>query len=178
MARILAGLLRGTRRFVPERMRWVNFLCVQVGILEAHELTGLLEMPVRDLLECLGEGGDDDVGFAAAEAFDELFGGLVGIVGGVPEADDDAVVRQMRTDALADGAGLGEGEGREGRDEDDGGGLGGEGVEDLACDGGGGEEEGGVRGALHELAEHEGGEFVGLIADGDADDGEVVFGLA
>ena len=32
-----------------------------------------------------------------------------------------------------------------------------------------------VGGALHELDEHVGGELVGLIAGGDADDGEVFF---
>lgn len=49
----------------------------------------------------------------------------------------------------------------------------GEGVEDLAGDGVGGEEEGLVRGLFHYLTEHLGGELVGLIAGGDADDGEV-----
>ena len=74
--------------------------------------------------------------------------------------------------ALTDGAGLREGEGRQGGDEDDGVGFVGERVEDLAGDGGR-EVEGLVVGALHELDEHVGGEFVGLIAGGDADDGEV-----
>ena len=32
-------------------------------------------------------------------------------------------------------------------------------------------------GPLHELDEHVGGEFVGLIAGGDADDGEVFLGM-
>ena len=131
-------------------------------------------MPLGDLLEGLGESVDDDGGFAAAEALDGVFGGLVGIFGGVPETDDDAVVGKVRADALADGAGLREGEGRQGRDEDDGVGFFGERVEDLAGDGGGGEEEGLVVGALHELDEHVGGELVGLIAGGDADDGEVL----
>ena len=95
------------------------------------------------------------------------------VFGWVPEADDDAVEGKVGADALADGAGLGEGEGRQRGDEDDGVGLVGEGVEDLVGDGGGGEEEGLVVGALHELDEHVGGELVGLIAGGDADDGEV-----
>ena len=76
-------------------------LCV-----EAHVLAVVLVVPVGDLLKGLGEGVDDDVGFAAAEALDGLFGGLVGVVGGVPEADDDAVVGKVRADALADGSGL------------------------------------------------------------------------
>jgi len=83
-------------------------------------------MPLRDLLEGLSESVDDYCGFAAAEALDGLLGGLVGIVGGVPEANDDAVVGQVCANALADGAGLREGEGRQGRDEDDGVGLFGE----------------------------------------------------
>ncbi len=118
--------------FMPKSM--LSFeLSLGSGVgLEAHVLARLLLMPLRDLLEGLGECVDDDGGFAAAEAFDGLLGGLVGIVGGVPEANDDAVFRQVRTNALADGAGLGEGEGREGRDEDDGVGLCGERVEDLA----------------------------------------------
>ena len=62
--------------------------------------------PVCDLLECLGEGVDDDGGFAVAEALDEEFRGLVGIFGWAPEADDNAVVGQVGADALADGAGL------------------------------------------------------------------------
>ncbi len=83
-------------------------------------------MPLRDLLEGLGEGVDDDCGFAAAEALDGLLGGLVGIVGGVPETNDDAVVGQVCANTLADGASLRKGEGREGRDEDDSVGLFGE----------------------------------------------------
>jgi len=127
---------------------------------------------VRDLLEGLGEGVDDDVGFAAAKALDgEL--GLVGVFSGVPEANDDAVVGQVRPNALTDGAGLGEGEGGKSGDEDDGAGFGGERVEDLAGDGGSGKEEGLVVGLLHELNEHLAGELVGLIVGGDADDGEV-----
>ncbi len=100
-------------------------------------------------------------------------GAWSGVFGGVPKADDDAVVGKVRADALADGAGLREGEGRQGGDEDDGVGLVGERVENLAGDGGGGKVEGLVGGALHELDEHVGGELVGLIAGGDADDGEV-----
>ena len=34
-----------------------------------------------------------------------------------------------------------------------------------------------MRGPLHELDEHVGGEFVGLVADGDADDGELFFSV-
>ena len=83
-------------------------------------------MPLRDLLEGLGECVDDDRRFAAAKALDGLLGSLFGIVGGVPEANDDAVVGQVCANALADGAGLREGEGRQGRDEDDGVGLFGE----------------------------------------------------
>jgi len=49
-------------------------------------------MPLRDLLEGLGECVDDDRRFAAAKALDGLLGSLFGIVGGVPEANDDAVV--------------------------------------------------------------------------------------
>ena len=128
--------------------------------------------PAGDLYEGLGEGVDDDVGFSAAEAFDGEFGGF-GIFGGIPEADDDAVVGHVGADALAEGSGLREGEGRQGGDEDDGAGFGGERVEDLAGDGGV-EEDGLVVGALHELDEHEGCEFVGLVAGGDADYGEVV----
>ena len=125
-----------------------------------------------DLLESLGEGVDDDVGFPAAKALDgEL--GLVGVFSGVPEANDDAVVGQVRPNALTDGAGLGEGEGGKSGDEDDGAGFGGERVEDLAGDGGSGKEEGLVVGLLHELNEHLAGELVGLIVGGDADDGEV-----
>ena len=41
-------------------------------------------------------------------------GGLVGVFDRVPEADDDAVVWKVDADALTDGAGLGEGEGRQG----------------------------------------------------------------
>jgi hypothetical protein len=132
---------------------------------------------VGDLLQGLGQGADNDVGFAAAEAFDGELGGLVGVFGWVPEADDDAVVGEMRADALTDGSGLGEGEGGQGRDEDDGVGFGGEGLEDIGGDGGGGEEEGLVGGLLHQLDEHVGGELVGLIAGGDADDGEVLLTL-
>lgn len=101
-------------------------------ILTAHGRDAGGQGPVSDLLEGLGEGVDDHVGFAAAEAFDREVGGLVGIVGGVPQADDDAVVGKVRADALADGAGLREGEGWECGDEDDGVGFVGEGVEDFA----------------------------------------------
>lgn len=75
---------------------------------------------------------NDYGGFAAAEALDGLLGALLGIVGGVPKTNDDAVVGQVRADALADGSCLREGEGWQGRDEDDGVGFCGERVEDLA----------------------------------------------
>jgi hypothetical protein len=78
----------------------------ETSLLEAHVLAVVLVVPVGYLLKGLSEGVDDDVWFAAAEAFDGLFGGLVGVVGGVPEADEDAVVGKMRADALADGPGL------------------------------------------------------------------------
>ena len=87
--------------------------------------------PLSDLLKCLSESGDDESWSAVAEALDGEVGGLVGIFGGVPQADDDAVVGQVQADALADGAGLGEGEGRESRDEDNGVGFVGERFEDL-----------------------------------------------
>lgn len=78
-----------------------------------------------DLLEGLREGVDDDVGFAAAKALDGEVG-LVGFFGGVPEANDDAVVGQVCPNALTDGAGLREGERGKCGDEDDGAGFGGE----------------------------------------------------
>ena len=74
---------------------------------------------------------------------------------------------------MADGAGLREGEGWKRTDEDDGIGFAAESFEDLIGDGGCGKKDGLVCGSLHELAEHERGEIVGLIAGGDADDGEV-----
>lgn len=150
--------------------------CVGLLVCGLHAHVGIAGGlgPVGDLLEGLGQGVDDDGGFAAAEAFNGEFGGLVGVFGWVPETDDDAVVGEMGADALTDGSGLGEGERRQGRDKDDSVGFGGEGVEDVGGDGGGGEEEGLVGGLLHELDEHVGGEFVGLVAGGDADDGEVV----
>jgi hypothetical protein len=135
--------------------------------------SGGLLAPESDLPEGLGESVDDDGGLAVAEALDGEVGGLFGVVGGVPQADDDAIVGQMQADALADGAGLGEGKGGEGRDEDDGVGFVGERVENLAGDGGGRKVESLVVGPLHELDEHVGGEFVGLIAGGDADYSEV-----
>lgn len=106
------------------------FLCA----LAAHGRVAGRLGPVGDLLEGLGEGVDDDVGLAVAEAFDGQLGSLFGIFGSVPQANDDAVVGKVRTNALTDGAGLREGEGRQGGDEDDGIGLVGEGVEDLAGD--------------------------------------------
>lgn len=71
---------------------------------------GLLA-PLGDLLKGLGERIDDGGGFAWAEALEGDVGGLVGFFGCVPEADDDAVVREVGADALADGSCLGEGEG-------------------------------------------------------------------
>ena len=76
--------------------------------------------PEGDLAEGLSESVDDDGGLAVAEALDGEIGSLFGVVGGVPQADDDAIVGQMQADALADGARLREGEGRKGGDEDDG----------------------------------------------------------
>ena len=102
-----------------------------VGYGADGRISGGLHMPVIDLLEGLGEGVDDQSGSSIAEALDGEVGGLLRIVGSVPETDDDAVVGQVQADALADGAGLGEGEGREGRDEDDGVGFVGERFEDL-----------------------------------------------
>lgn len=94
-------------------------------------LSELLLLPLFYLLQGLGEGADYGGGAALAEALE----GLVGVVGGVPEAYADAVFGQVRADALADGSGLCEGEWREGRDEDDGVGFFGEGVEDLGGEG-------------------------------------------
>jgi hypothetical protein len=128
--------------------------------------------PLGYLLEGLGEGAEDYVGAAVAEALDGLFG----VVGGVPEADADAVGGEVRADALTDGAGVREGKGRQGRDEDNGFGLFGEGVEELVGEGVGGEQEGGVVSLLHKLGEHKGGELVGLIAGGDADYSELFGG--
>jgi len=71
-------------------------------------------VPVCYLTNRFGEGVDDDGGLADAEAFDAEVGGLVGVFGGVPEADDDAVAGKVGADALADGSGLGEGEGWQG----------------------------------------------------------------
>jgi hypothetical protein len=86
---------------------WSLFLC---GLaVHGGEAGGL--GPIGDLPDGLGEGDNDDVGSAVAEALDGEFGGLVGVFGRVPKADDDAVVGQMGADALADGAGLREGEG-------------------------------------------------------------------
>ncbi len=149
------------------------------SFLFVDELGGGLLGPVEDLAQGLGQGVDDYCGFACSEALDGEFGGLVGVFAGVPKADDDAVVGEVVADALADGSGLGEGEGRKSVDEDDGVGFAGEGVEYLAGDGGGGEKKGLVGAALHELAEHERGELVGLIVGGDADDGELagLFGM-
>ena len=130
-------------------------------------------MPVIDLFEGLGEGVDDDSGSSVAEALDGEVGGLVGIVGGVPETDDDAIVGKVGADALADGPGLGESKRGQRGDEDDGVGLVGERVEDFAGDRSVGKMKGLVVGVLHDLDEHVGRELVGLIAGGDADDGEV-----
>ena len=48
--------------------------------------------PEGDLLKGLGEGVHDGVGLAVAEALDGQLGGLFGVFGGVPQANDDAVV--------------------------------------------------------------------------------------
>ena len=118
---------------------WLNDCFVFFAQLQADMgVADGLSMPLRDMPDGLSEGVDDDGGFAVAEALDGEVVGLVGVVGGVPKADDDAVVGKVRADTLADGAGLGEGEGRQGGDEDDGVGFVGEGVEDLAGDGGAG----------------------------------------
>ena len=92
---------------------------------------------------------------------------------GVPETDDDAIVGKVGADALADGPGLGESKRGQRGDEDDSVGLVGERVEDFAGDRSVGRMKGLVVGVLHDLDEHVGGELVGLIAGGDADDGEV-----
>ena len=70
--------------------------------------------PKCDLPEGLSESVNNDGGFAAAEALDAKVVGLIGVFGGVPEADDDAVLGKVGADALADGSGLGEGEGWQG----------------------------------------------------------------
>jgi len=49
-------------------------------------------MPVCDLPDRLGQGVDNDGGSAVAEALDGEVVGLVGVFGGVPKADDDAIV--------------------------------------------------------------------------------------
>jgi hypothetical protein len=121
----------GLRR-IRQRTVWSFFFCVWVVSLEAEVLAGLLLVPLRDLLKSLTESVDDDVWFAVAESLDDLLWVLLGIVGGVPKANDDAIVGQVRADALADGACLREGEGWQGRDEDDGVGFCGQRVEDLA----------------------------------------------
>ena len=87
---------------------WSFFLCAS----HAHGgIAGGLLMPTHDLPEGLGHGVDDDGRFAAAKPFYGELGGLIGVFGGAPKANDDTVVREVRTDALADGAGLLEGEG-------------------------------------------------------------------
>ena len=73
-----------------------------------------LLMPVCDLPDRLGQGVDNDGGSAVAEALDGEVVGLVGVFGGVPKADDDAIVWKVRPDTLTDGAGLGEGKRRQG----------------------------------------------------------------
>ena len=93
-------------------------------------------MPVCDLPDGLSEGVDDDRGSAVAEALDGEIVGLIWIFSWIPKPDNDAVLGKVRADALTDGAGLGESEGRHGRDEDDGVGFVGERFEDLAGDGG------------------------------------------
>lgn len=128
--------------------------------------------PQSDLAQSLSHGVDDDGGFASAEAFDGQLGSLVGVFGRAPETYDDAIFRQVRADSLTDGARLREGEGWQRRDEDDGVGFVGERFEDLAGDGGR-ESEGLVAALLQKLHEHMRGQFISLIAGGDADNGEV-----
>src|ERR1700733_7194054 len=112
------------------------------GEVEGEVLCGfaswLLFLPLGYLLEGLRERAEDHVGAAVAEAFD----GLVEVVGGVPEADADAVGGQVGADALTEGTRVRKGKWREGRDEDHGFGLFGEGVEELGGEGGAGEQEG------------------------------------
>ena len=75
---------------------------------------GGLLMPACYLSNCFGQSIDDDGGLASAEAFYAELVGLVGVFCWVPEADDDAVAGKVGADALADGSGLGEGEGGQG----------------------------------------------------------------
>jgi hypothetical protein len=66
-----------------------GFFCA----LHAHAgVAGGLLMPMCDLPDRLGQGVDDDAGFAVAEALDGEVVGLVGVFSGVPKADDDAIV--------------------------------------------------------------------------------------
>ena len=76
-------------------------------------------MPVRDLPDSLGQRVDHRRGSAVAKAFDGMIVGAVGVFGGIPKADDDAVQRKVRTNTLTDGTRLGEGERRQGGNEDD-----------------------------------------------------------
>jgi hypothetical protein len=77
-------------------------------------MAGGLLMPVCDLPDRLGQGVDNDGGSAVAKALDGEVVGLVRVFGGVPKSDDDAIVWKVRPDTLTDGAGLREGEGRQG----------------------------------------------------------------
>ena len=52
-------------------------------------------MPLRELLEGLGEVGDDEAGLAVAETRNEL----LGVIGAVPESNDDAVFGEFRAEA-------------------------------------------------------------------------------
>jgi hypothetical protein len=55
-------------------------------------MAGGLLMPVCGLSDRLGEGVDNDGGSTVAEALDGEVVGLVRVFGGVPKADDDAIV--------------------------------------------------------------------------------------
>src|SRR5277367_3461315 len=55
-------------------------------------MAGGLLMPVCDLPNRLAQGVDNDGGSAVAEALDGEVVGLIGVFGGVPKADDDAIV--------------------------------------------------------------------------------------
>ena len=68
------------------------------GLLVEGVDSGGLFVPVGYLGEGLGQGVYHYCGAAFAEALDDL----VGVVGVVPEAYDDAVLGQVRADTLAD----------------------------------------------------------------------------
>ena len=72
-------------------------------------ISGRLLGPESDLLKGLGQCVNDDGGFSGAETLDGKVRHLVGVIGCVPEADDDAVMGQMYPNALTDRASLREG---------------------------------------------------------------------